>query len=280
MAVMGGIHGVVLSGTVPNEPPIILVIAREKTGKSSLACSLMGWHGGNPLVLAFDPTGPDSCARLGYQVPNVKIKDAPGNTFVEKAINVITNVEQSFRNRGAGFPFTSIVIDCASTMSEMLFQHFQAANPGVKDPRQIYGNVLDVSRQYFFKLTTLSVPTIWIAWLKEPFTEEKGSGPNKTRVNVEGGPQITGSFKNILAGKATNIILLDKEKHGTNAPGADEQGYVRMFHTKPYNNINCAGRFALPEPCPAHLGYVLDTIMGQGQMAPAAAIADQQVAAR
>lgn len=253
---VAGIPGITFTGTVPNEPPIILVVGPEKIGKSTTAISLIDWPrpGAQPLIIAFDAGGPDSCAQLGYQMSVLKVKDQPGINMSDKTIRAAEIVARAFKSAPRDqYPYTSIVIDCASTLVDKLFAD---ALPRYKSQLQVYGEVKNVAERFFGIITEIGVPTIWYAWLKEPYED------NKTKKLMEGGAKITGAFKNTLAGRATNIVMLDREKHGVGAVGADAQGYVRMFHTRTYNNIALGGRYALPEPCPPHLGMILQTIMG------------------
>jgi hypothetical protein len=39
-------------------------------------------------------------------------------------------------------------------------------------------------------------------------------------------------------------------------------GFKRVFHTREYGNIECGGRYKLPEPMDANLGLALAMIMG------------------
>lgn len=253
---IAGIPGIVFTGSIPNEPPIILVIGAEKIGKSTTAISLIDWprQGAMPLIIAFDAGGPDSCAQLGYQMHVLKVKDQPGMNMADKTLRLAQTVSNAFKAVPRDqYPYTSIVIDCASTMVDKIFADVA---PRFKNPLQAYGELKRVSEGFFNIITEIGVPTIWYAWVKEPYED------TKTKKMMEGGAKITGAFKSTLAGRATNIVLLDREKHGEGAPGADAQGFVRMFHTRSYNNIALGGRYALPEPMAPHLGMVLHTILG------------------
>lgn len=254
MPTIAGIPGITFTGTTPPEPPILLVIGAEKGGKSAASITLLDWPtpGKIPLIVAFDASGPDSCAQLGYQMHVIKVKDAQGVSLADKAMNVAAHLENSFRNPPKDFPYGSIVIDCASTMIEKFHEQFSES---YTNPLQVHGAVLNFSKRFFNKLTAIGVPTIWIAWLREPYED------TKTKKMMEGGAQISGSFKNTLAGRATNIVMLDRERVGVGVPGADAYGYARMFRTRPYRNIALGGRYALPDPMPAHLGMILNTIM-------------------
>lgn len=259
-----GIPSLTFSGAAPPEPPILLVLGPEKVGKSTTAISLFDYpfQGARPLVLAFDEAGVDSCAQLGYQVPCIKIGRLPGSSFWEKTQVALLQVEQAFQNRRSDFALTSIVVDCASTMADKFMQE---ASAKYTNQLQAYGAVKTQCTQVMWRLIELGVPTVWYSWLKEPYIEEKGSGQNKSKKTVMGGPLIPGNFKATLAGKATQILLLEKVSVG-NVEGADPQGYLRRFHTRTYNFVNCEGRYSqyLPEPAPAHLGWIIHQIMTRG----------------
>src|SRR3989304_8723540 len=80
-----GIPGLTYAGQGAIEPPILLIIGKEKSGKSSLALTLFDWPspGCRPLVLAFDALGFDSVAQFA-PCPGIKVKDQPGLTFWDK----------------------------------------------------------------------------------------------------------------------------------------------------------------------------------------------------
>jgi hypothetical protein len=268
-----GIQGLTFAGQGAVEPPILLVIGKEKCGKSTLALSLFDWpnQGDRPLVLAFDALGFDSTAQFA-PCPGVKVKDQPGLTFWDKTNNAITNLEQVFRS-GRRTPFTSLLVDCGSTMVDKFMQ--EGRGMGARDPRQAFGYALNKSNEVLWRLIELGKPLIWLAWLKEGFMDVQGSGQAKRTKMVLGGAQIEGSFRAKLTGKATQVIILEKVKQ-LGAQGADAEGYVRQFHTRTYDNVEAGGRLSqfLPEPCPAHLGYVL-SLLTQGR--PLATQAPQQL---
>ena len=265
---IGGIQGIVYSGQQLPEPPHILIVGGEKSGKSTLATTLMNWPqpGNMPLVLAFDKTGPDSCAQIGYQIPHIKIKDRPGATFAEKCQTTITEIGLAFGRRSPDFPFTSIVCDCASTLTEKLLDEEKQLHPDYKDPRKHYGAVLDHSKAIMWRLLDLQVPVIWLSWDKEPFVAEtvNEKTQQKSKRQVMGKPFTAGNFGKILAGKVHQIMILEKLKIGVGVEGADPQGYVRQLHTRTWENYEAGGRFSslLPEPAPANLGYVLNCVSG------------------
>ena len=274
-----GIVGVDAAGTTSFEPPIILVIGPEKSGKSSLTISLFDWpnRGDQPLVLAWDPSGPDSCAQLGYPVARIKVKDLAGATYVEKMHAMLDNLEYVYR--GGKRPFTTLVTDCASTMVERLFTEDRKLNPS-KDPRRNYGNLLELGREYMARIIDLGVPTVWYSWLREPFIEERDDAGRKIKRQILGGPQIAGGFKSLLAGRAHQMCVLEKLKVPPNTPGVHGDGFMRVLHTKPWANIDAGGRYGLPEPMPAHLGYMLDALMRRGAWTPQVQPAPQAQVAR
>lgn len=248
------IPGTVFAGQTPVEPPMVLLQGPEKCGKSTAATTLFDWPfpGARPYVLAFDATGPDSCAQLGYQVAHMKVRDQIGATFFDKARTALTGVETYFARRTKDSKYTSVVVDCASTMSERFLED---AKQRYRHGKKIYGEVLDQSREVMWRLLNLGVPVVWLSWLRESYEEKDEKG--RTTGIVMGGPQIAGSFKSILAGKASNILTLEKKYIGVGRDGADQSGHVRVFHTKTWNHIEAGGRFALPDLMPANLGLVL-----------------------
>ena len=259
-----GIAGVTISGVTAPEAPNILVISAAKIGKSTSTITLFDWpfEGNRPLVLAFDAHGVDVCAARGFGVPHIKIKDRPGATFWDKTKDALQQVEIGFRNRGPKFPYTSIVVDCASTMCEQLFQEIPVAT----DPRQQYGELLSRATQIYNRLAALGVPVVWHAWLQEAHLETTSSGGGKKTKLIMGGPLILGGFKAKLAGRSEQVLLMTMEKVGVGVAGADEDGNLRQFRTKPHNNIVCDGRFSqyLTDPCPPNLAYVLNQVMTLG----------------
>ncbi len=259
-----GIPGLSYAGTEDPEPPIIVVEGGEKVGKSTTAISLVNWpkEGNYPLILAFDAAGVDSCAQMGYTMPCVKVKDQPGADTWQKTQSALTSIENAFRSKKGNFPFTSVVVDCGSTMTEKFWRDASKGmtNPGEK--LQAYGTVLERSKEVMWRLLEIGVPTIWYTWIKEPFQDQK------TKRQVLGGPLLVGNFKAVLSGKASQILLMEKVKTG--GQGADAQGYVRQFHTKTHANIEAGGRYSqyLPDPCPPNLGWILTQIMTRGRGAP------------
>ncbi len=255
-----------MSDTKPVEPPMLLVISPEKAGKSSLATTLIDWPepGYSPLVIAWDATGPDSCAALGYPVPAIKVGTRPGATWWERALGVLGDLERAKANGGLN-NVGAIVTDCCSTMADRLFEDIRRYRPS-KDPRQNYGELLEQSRNYMYRILDLNIPSIWLAWLDDPFTAETKVGNSTATKFTLGRPKILGTFKKNLAGKAHVILYLEKLKAAMNDPAADRTGYKRIIHTRTYDNVEAGGRYALPEPCPAHLGVILDLILQRGDV--------------
>lgn len=259
------IPGMVYTSSVLSQPPFILILGREKCGKSTLALTLFDYpnKGDQPYVLAFDPTGPDSCSKFGVAVAHTKIKDLPPARFIDKAKMALDNLERAVQQ---GQRPGSIVLDCFSTMVEKILSEDArfSKNP---DPRSNYRVALDFTRDYLNRLIDLGIPLIGLSWLEEGSVEEK-EGPNgsKSRRMVLGGASILGKkARALVAGKAQMILILDKVKTGVGSPGADQDGYIRQLHTRTWENIEAGGRYTLPEPSPAHLGWCLNVIMGKIQ---------------
>jgi hypothetical protein len=262
--VPAGIPGVTMCGLGGFEPPNVLVISPEKAGKSSLAVSLLGWPDpmGMPVVLAFDPSGPDSCAALGYPVPVLKVKDMPGSNAWEKTSAALARLESYFAKKpDTKQPyFSSIVVDCASRMAEVFFGESLRLHKS-KDKRQNYGHLLEQSRETYNRLTVLGVPTFWLAWQRDAHVEENIVDGKRFTKQTMGGPQIAGQFKSFLAGSCHQICILEKRKVSPETPGISSDGFLRVFHTKNWRLIEAGGRYRLPEPMPAHLGMLVDSIM-------------------
>ena len=75
--------------------------------------------------------------------------------------------------------------------------------------------------------------------------------------------RVPGKLKTTIAGKAHVILYLEKLKGNRDDPNTDASGYTRVIHTQPYDNIDCGGRYTLPEPCPANLAFIFNTILGR-----------------
>lgn len=254
------IRGVTYSSlNSPDENELLLVIAKEKSGKSTLATTLWDFPevGDRPLVIAFDKTGPDSCAQIGYEVPNIKVANQPGADLWQRSEAVLANLHDVYVNKGLR-PYSTIFVDCASTQAE----GYWSMTAGLTNPLQRYGFVLEKCREFLNRLTDLGVPVVYVSWLAEPYVQESGSGQNKSKKQVLGGPQILGNFKGLLAGKALMILYMEKIKALGNDPAANSDGYKRIFHTKTHNYVEAGGRRSLPDPMQANLGLVLAMIRG------------------
>jgi hypothetical protein len=197
----------------------------------------------------------------------------PGSTYWEKTNNALGSLEAAFSTGSAfadpekQYPITSIVVDCASTMCEKFYAE-SLRSKKAKDPRQNYGEVKTWATEVMARLDELNVPTIWLSWLKEPQIEEEslGGGAKSKRV-ILGGPNIVGSFRTVLGGKAHQILYLEKVKPPPGAtiekhPDLCSDGWIRRLHTKTYANIEANGRYTtkLPEPCPPDLAWILNQI--------------------
>lgn len=250
--------------------PIILVIAPEKAGKSTLGVSLVGYPepGKEPLYIPFDENGPDSCLKLGYVPHKMKPSAFPGQRLWDRTRSLLNELEQ--QQQAIRARYGAFIVDCASTMVDKLHEDSRRYS-GNPDPRSHFGEALMQSKEFMNRLTSIGLPTIWLAWLREPeMIESKTSSGGKSKRMLLGGPNIIGNFRNMLAGKAHHILILDKQKIGVGQPGADEDGYVRMFHTRPWENINAGGRYShvLPEPMYANLGMILQMIRDSGKLNP------------
>jgi hypothetical protein len=257
--------GVVPANAVSTTAPILLVISYEKTGKSTLPVSCVNFPrpGMQPLVLAADPNGPVSCLRLGYAVPNLRFIDMPGARYWDKVRTALDRLEKhAALHDEVGVIFT----DCVSTLTEKLLDDAKrwSKNP---DPRAAYNDVIIQFREYVHRLFDLNLPQVWLSWMEEPtVVEEKLASGQKTMRKIPGGPSILGrKLRAFVGGRADHILFLEKVKYGQ-VPGADPEGYIRLFHTRTYQDINAGGRFShiLPEPCPANVGQILAAITGSG----------------
>ena len=248
--------------------PHIIVTAREKDGKSTTAITtLVGWPrpGFDPLVLAWDKTGPDACLRLGYKPHVLKIGDQVGASYLLKMRSTLqmleTNIQQVRARYGA------IVVDCYSTMIEMLLEDGRkfSRNP---DPRSHYFDAEKGLREFINRLLDLELPIVGLCWLSEPETHTESIGPGKTKSTfVPGGILVAGQkIRKYLAGKVQHIFVLERQKVGVGAQGADDLGFKRVLHSQAWENINSGGRLShlLPEPCPAHVGWILTQVTGKG----------------
>ncbi len=261
--------GVMIANAQSNNSPMLLVIGREKEGKSATTiCSLFGYPTPDkqPLVIAWDPTGPDSCVRLGFNPHVIRVKEQQGARYWDKGRNVLDNLE---RNLGTiSKTYGAIVVDCVSTMADRLHEDERrfSKNP---DPRSHFGGLLMQSKEFINRVVDLGLPTIWLAWLKEAeIVQEVGNaapGAPKRFKQVMGGPNILGNTRALIAGRAHHILILEKVRMPPGTAGADADGYIRQFHTTPWNDIQGGGRYShvLPEPCPPNVGFVLARITGR-----------------
>jgi hypothetical protein len=263
--------GVSIIDAKSNAAPMLCVIGKEKSGKSATTITtLANWPapGMDPLVLAWDKTGPDSCIKLGYQPHAIRIADQPGTRHWDKGRGVLDSLERNTAQLHSRYG--AIVTDCMSTMVDRIHEDARrfSKNP---DPRSHFGDALMQAKEWINRIVDLGLPTIWLTWLREPeMNESKAPNGQTVRKFAMGGVNVLGGTRALLAGKAHHILYLEKVKHGPGVQGADEDGNVRLFHTRPYENIDCHGRYShiLPEPCPPHLGWILSQITGKGPFAP------------
>lgn len=265
----GGLAGVVYAGQSVREPPQILVMGPEKVGKSSLATTLFDWpcKDARPFVIAVDSSGVEACAGLGYPVAHRKVKDAPGSNMHEKMDSVLSDLERQWRPLGVnGFPFSTIVFDDASSFGEILLTEDMQDNES-KDPRKNYGNILQLQKRVFWRLKALNVPIIWLGWERAASEITTGSGQNKQTKREPGTVAIPGNFRQILAGWASQICILRIRKVGVNVQGADKDGNMRVLYTRSHEGTTAGGRWQhlLPDPAPAHLGMMLNAMLGLPQ---------------
>ena len=246
-----------------NKAPTVLVMSAEKQGKSSLATTLFGWPTPEkqPLFLAWDPTGPESCVNLGYSPHAAIIKiDHPGERHWPKAQQILTMLEQNVH--AIKQQYGAIVVDCCSTMTDRLHEDARrfSKNP---NPQSHFGDCLMQSKEFLNRVRDLGLPSVWLSWLKEAEYDEQTSATGVKRVRIiPGGPHILGSFRQLIAGKAHHIFALEKQRVGFGQPGADAQGYKRVLHAAPWSNIATGGRYAhlLPDECPANLAMIFQAI--------------------
>jgi hypothetical protein len=263
---VASLPGVVVRSTATNPSPMILVQAFEKTGKSCTTITTLVDYptkGKHPLVLAFDKTGPDSCIRLGYQPHVISVREYPqGKSLSERCRAVtqmlINNKAKLHEQHGA------IVVDCASTMATWLLDESRS-NSTNPDPRSHYNDMMTWGVEFIHRVIDLGLPTVWLAWLSEAEVSEERVAPGapKKKKIQQGGVELPGKkFRKFIAGRADHILVLERQPSMVGAPGASTDGFARVFHTAPWDNINAGGRYShlLPEPAPAHMGYVLYSV--------------------
>lgn len=268
--------GIVVASGNDNMSPMLGLAAYEKQGKSTTAITtLVGWPDQNkePLCIAWDPHGPDACVRLGYRPHVIRVRDQPGEAWIDKhryAMRTLrTNLDAVHRRYG------SVVVDCASTCAMALHTDAQKLpkNANNSDTRAPYVEATLWLKEVINAIIDIGLPNIWLSWLQEGSVEsEKVEGAQNRKVQRLGGPDIMGSkMRNFIAGKSHHNFLLEKykvQKGGTDPWGrpADDEGSVRVFHSKQWGLLNAGGRYShvLPDPCPAHFGWILSKITGRG----------------
>lgn len=238
--------------------PIILVAGQEKIGKSSLSATLFGFPEPHhqPLVVAVDPSGPDSCLNLGFAVHAIRVNEMPGSRWFDRTRSAVEIIERNISN--VRQQYGSLVIDCGSTLSYRLLEDARrtSKNP---DPRSHYQTMYTQFNELWWRLADLDFPVVWLAWAGEP-------GMNDSGATELAAPDIAGKrFARTIAGRSMHNFILEKRFVGKGAQGADQHGYGRFLHTVAWNGQNAGGRFShlLPEPCPADLSYILRTVRGQ-----------------
>ena len=243
--------------------PMFLVIAREKEGKSAtVGTSLVNWPrpGMHPLFFAFDESGPNSCLKLGYQPHVMQIKKLPGTRMIDKTRDGLTRLEANAM--GLRSTYGSLIVDCGSTMVDLF--HEDARKGKNPNPQSHFGDALMWSREVMHRLMGLGMPIWWLAWLREAETVEEKMGNSDVKVKkvIPGGANILGNFRNVLSGKVQHIFILEKKNVGQH-PAADEQGFVRIFHTRDHLNIRAGGRFShlLPPEMPANGAQVMQLVL-------------------
>lgn len=256
------ITGISAMGPQTNKAPSIAVLAAEKQGKSSLGVTLFAWptSAKQPLFVAWDRTGPAACVNLGYSPHALTIPDLAGERHWQKAQSALSILEQNVN--AIRQQYGALIVDCASTMTDRLHEDARRFSKN-SNPKSHFGDCLMQSKEFYNRIVDLGLPVVWLSWLKEAEVEEINlpNGQKKTRI-IPGGPHIIGGFRQLLAGKAHHIFVLEKQRIGTGQPGADSQGYRRVLHAAPWANIACGGRYAhlLPDECPANLGMILQAI--------------------
>jgi hypothetical protein len=249
--------------------PQLLVIAREKEGKSATAgVTLVGYDNKEPLFYAFDSSGPNSCLRLGYRPKVLDVNRLPGVTTQMRNREGLKMLETNPNALKA--QFNAIIVDCGSTMVDRFHEDARRTsnNP---DPRSHYGDALLAAKETMHRLAALGLPVIWLSWLKEAeLVEEPAKVPGgpKSRRMIPGGPNILGNFRTMLAGRVMHTLILEKQNVGVGAQGADEDGFVRVFHTRDWQNIRGGGRFShlLAPQMQANMGAVLWAIKHSQQV--------------
>ncbi len=254
------IPGVVLSTNIPDAPPVVSVAGKEKDGKSSLATTLFDWpkQGDRPLVIAIDRGGPNSCSRLGKPVHKLIVDDQPGAQLSGRLRASMSLLEKHFK-RGQKPPYTSIVFDDGSSMTLRLF--FEVARFS-KNPNKLshFGDAKEIADEMFLRAKDLGVPIIWLFWLKDASVVTTGSADSKLVKTDPGGISTWGNFRESAGGASDVIAILERYPVRAGTPGADSDGSMRLLHTRPWRGMRANSRYALPEPMPANLGWMLHYI--------------------
>lgn len=251
IGVPSSIQGITAVDRTLNRAPVIMVSGREREGKSSLSTSLFGYptpmH--QPLILAIDPTGPDSCINLGFAVHAVRIDTMPGAKWIDRARAMVQVVEQNIQQ--VRQQYGSIVIDDASTLSYRMLEEARRTtkNP---DPRSHYQQMYTWFNEIWWRVADLAMPTVWLAWVGEPsFQEDKA--PELAP------PDIAGKrFARSIVGRTQHMFILERRFVGIGGQNADPKGYARVLHTTPWNGQNAGGRLQhlFPDVIPADLAQV------------------------
>lgn len=259
--------GLVIRTAAVNPAPMILVQGFEKCGKSASVITTLADYpnaGKHALVLAFDRSGPDACIRLGYHPHVISVRDYPGNdsrlsSRARACMQMLTaNKAKVHQQYGA------VVVDCASTMASWFLDEARqsSTNP---DPRSHYNDMMTNGVEFINRVIELGLPNIWLAWLSEAeITEERVAkgAPAKKKI-MQGGVELPGKkFRKFIAGRADHILVLERQPSMVGAAGASSDGFARIFHTQPWDNINAGGRYShlLPEPAPANMGWLLYSV--------------------
>lgn len=262
--VVPNIPGAMMSSFYPRKPPSVMIVSPPKTGKSAAVISLIGWQNKYPLVLPFDPTGPDVCNSLGHPVPIWPINNDKRIPYYDRCMATIDGMERS----GRITEYNCIVTDCVSTLMRNLLREViskyraEHQNKSPKDKRSLYGVASDQCKEIIDRIFEFNLPTVWLSWLDEA-TIDESSGNRKI---IMGGPLFEGKkLRAFLSGIVDQILILEKVKVPANDPLICIDGYKRILHTKTWEHINAGGRYAtkLPDPCPLNLGYVFDRILAQ-----------------
>lgn len=265
--VVSTLPGVVIRTAATNPAPMVLVQAYEKAGKSSTTITTLADYptaGKHALVLAFDRSGPDACIRLGYHPHVISVRDYPASTTRlsdrARAVMMMLAANKAKVHQTYG----SIVVDCASTMASWFLDEARTSSQN-PDPRSHFNDMMTWGVEFINRTIELGLPNVWLAWLSEAeITEERtAAGAPKKKKIQQGGVELPGKkFRKFIAGRADHILILERQQSMVGAPGASSDGFARLFHTQPWDNINAGGRYShlLPEPAPAHMGYVLYSI--------------------